>query len=73
MKKIITVLALGLLLAACDPVPSDPSTASTPGENYQTTDTSSGLGMTYGGRLGIEIAPGLVYGFDGSIGLGYGF
>lgn len=32
-----------------------------------------GVGMTYGGEIGIEVAPGLVIGSDGEMGLGFGF
>lgn len=32
-----------------------------------------GIGMTYGGKLGVEISPGLVLDFDGNLSFGYGF
>jgi hypothetical protein len=35
-------------------------------------DPRSGLGMKYNGRIGLEIAPGLVMGMDGKIGMGFG-
>lgn len=35
--------------------------------------SSSGIGITYGGKMGIEIAPGLVLDFDGNLSPGFGF
>ncbi len=32
-----------------------------------------GVGMTYGGKMGIEVSPGLVIDSDGELGLGFGF
>lgn len=68
MKKLIPLLFITLM--GCDsgtrevpPVYDEPSQV----------EDSSGIGMTYGGKLGVEIAPGLVMGFDGSIRLGFGF
>ena len=29
--------------------------------------------MTYGGKMGIEVSPGLVIDSDGELGLGFGF
>lgn len=34
-------------------------------------DGVGGIGMSYRGRLGVEIAPGLVMEFDGTIGPGF--
>lgn len=40
----------------------------------RTPDNSSGgMGMTYGGKVGIELAPGLVMDFDGNVSPGFGF
>jgi hypothetical protein len=72
MKKLAALALLPmLLLASCDePTPRDnPATPQVTGE----TDDSSGLGMTYGGKMGLQIAPGLVMGFDGKISPGFGF
>lgn len=75
MKKLslAAVLAATLGLSACDqpatPVPVPLSEQQAQPQERQ----SGGLGMTYGGKLGVELAPGLVLGFDGSIGLGFGF
>ena len=44
------------------------------GAGYQDSGSDGiGLGMSYGGDLGLEIAPGVVYTFDGELGLGFGF
>lgn len=32
-----------------------------------------GVGMTYGGKMGIEIAPNLIMDFDGGLNYGFGF
>lgn len=75
MKRILAAVAmLGMItaLTACEqqaaPIPVPQA------EQADEAPRSGGrLGMTYGGRLGVELAPGLVMGFDGSIGLGFGF
>lgn len=66
-------IMLLLLLAACVAgcTPSDTGYQSTPED--PTYDTYGGLGMGYNGKLGIELAPGLVLGFDGNLTPGFGF
>ena len=36
-------------------------------------DDTFGLGMTFTGKLGVELAPGIVMSFDGELGVGFGF
>lgn len=73
----LCALAFGLLLTACDNHPPTPrDTASkqhVPKDRPAPQRPSGGIGMGFNGKLGIELAPGLVMGFDGSIGPGFGF
>ena len=36
-------------------------------------DWSPGAGMRYNGKLGLEVAPGVVLDTDGNVGIGFGF
>lgn len=68
MKRLLLALSL---LSGCDnppPVPRDP-----PQETPRAKNNSSGLGITTTGKVGIELAPGIVLGFDGKVSPGFGF
>lgn len=67
-NKLIALILLALiacgLLAGCS-MDSDGSDPSQP--------EPGGFGMTYGGKPGINMGGGVVMGYDGKIGMGYGF
>lgn len=71
MKKIamtVAFVAVMIGLSACD------NTGSAGDSESTTVDTDSGIGMTYGGKTGIDIGGGLILPFDGSgPSLGFGF
>jgi hypothetical protein len=74
MNKIallVAALAACLTLTACEK-PAAPVPVPQAEEKPQEESQRSGLGMTYRGKPGIEIMPGIVMGFDGEIGLGFG-
>lgn len=65
----LLVFLLGVsLLVGCDSSPSYQSTPKDP-----PYDTYGGIGMGFNGKLGIELAPGLILGFDGGLTPGFGF
>lgn len=65
MRKILIGAALlgALSLSACDMDSGDDHYDHTPG----------GSGMTYNGKLGIDMGNGFVMGYDGQIQPGFGF
>lgn len=76
----LAVIGLGLLalIGIATLPPAEPrSEPERPAVSRSTEreDRRTGLGYRMTGKpgLGIEIAPGLVYGFDGQIGVGFGF
>lgn len=81
MKKIlVTVISLMFVvsLTACGefedrPANLTPQPAET-SSSYDYDNNGSGLGVTYGGKLGIDMGGGLVMPIDGSgLSMGYGF
>lgn len=78
MKIFIIIVPLALLLA-CTKTPEVPPESPDKTSNKvskvdgMTAPSAGGIGMTYGGKVGIELAPGLVMGFDGKVGPGFGF
>ena len=80
--KLSTASVLGLtLLTACDTnvnryegaTNQTPSTQKYSTQKRNSNDDSSGLGMSYTGKPGIELAPGIVIDYSGNIGPGIGF
>jgi hypothetical protein len=78
-KKFVLVplfLALTISMAACGERSSEDTTQTTTRETTTadtTDDGSSGIGMTYSGKLGIDMGGGLVMPLGGTPQLGYGF
>lgn len=76
MRVAICVLLAAMAVAACKPeeeraqVPVQPAPETQSKRSPQRD--SGGLGMTYTGRVGIEVLPGLIITPDG-IGMGFGF
>lgn len=66
------VLAACLSLSACERTTVDTQHPPLEQEVAPVERGVGGIGLTYGGRLGMEIAPGLVLGFDGKLGFGFG-
>lgn len=65
---IAAFVAIGFGLSACG------NTGTTSNSDNTTVDTDSGIGITYGGKTGIDLGGGLVLPFDGSSpNLGFGF
>ena len=69
----VVLLTVGVLTSCSDngtsQVPHDPLAVSVPDD----TGWKPGLGMSYSGGLGLQIAPGLVLDFNGGIKPGFGF
>jgi hypothetical protein len=64
------LLALAVFSDPPDPPPPPPTTVD---RQHRGDNHGSGLGMKFDGRLGLELAPGIVMDFDGDIGPGFGF
>lgn len=71
--SIMLLLVLAALVAGCGPTSTPSDTGYQPTPKDPPYDTYGGLGMGYNGTLGIELAPGLVLGFDGNLTPGFGF
>ena len=67
-SALLVFLVAVSFLVGCD---SSPSYQTTPKD--QPYDTYGGIGMGFNGQLGIELAPGLILGFDGGLTPGFGF
>lgn len=71
MKKLlVTSILIGIIGVGCaDSTPEIPTT-----KHYNESSSGSGIGMTYGGKIGFDMGGGLVIPFDGSSpGFGFGF
>lgn len=73
MKYIVILITF--ILMSCDITPNKyENTNNTKPKAEEKENKKSGIGMTYTGKLGIDIGNGLVVPFDGKgVGLGFGF
>lgn len=70
MKKILLIVSCALVLSACESNQPSPS----PGTKEYESKDPGGVGMTYGGKLGVDLGNGIIMPFDGSgIGIGFSF
>ena len=72
MKKLIAMVLAFTILTGCheDSQPHVP--ADKPLPTPKTRSEPSGLGMKFNGKPGIDMGGGLIMGYDGKIGLGFG-
>jgi len=75
IPAILIASAVTVGLTACNANVSDQGATTDTGTSSQTdADTGTGMGRTYGGKMGMDLGGGLVLPYDGSgISMGYGF